>query len=433
MNKETYLNEVISLVKSKPAKRKIRRELENHIDDRIGFYLDSGFDEAAAEIKAMERMGNAEKLAEEMKKLYNNKHWIILSVISLLVFISGLITADCMITDYLIINIVDFVEVYGVPCVISVLTFLAFVLAYLFARKAESSKLLKVIGYFGVYSPLISIVALLPFGYQLVGVFTEFPAAIKLGESYFDYSEVFTKIYEALSYSDFGYFTKCSLIILVVLLLFSGVVVGVFAFISASAAESDETNIKTERRLKRFSAFSLVIALIAVLGTFAECIYDQTLYYKQEREHYENEPLYYQELKKEMNSISLPMTTQEILAFAEERGMSQYELLDLKYSELAVYANESGFIQLRDENKDGIYETKRLATLNCSAINKDEIKKLKEVSDLKELQDIINYSFLYEYYEIYEDSKVKINIESVDNKNDPVYVNLEFDRENNSK
>lgn len=428
MNKELYLDEVIALIKDKSAKRKIRKELENHIDDRIEYYLDSGYDEETAERKALERMGNAKEIAEDMQKLHNNKYWNILSVISLSFFIAGLVAADCMLHNFLIINIVDFAEVNAAPCFISVFTFLALVLAMLFARKAENSKLLGVIGIFGIISPLISSGALLPFGYQVVGIFTDFPAAVKLGECFFGYSEVFWKIDEFLPDSSFGIVIYAALVILAVLFSFMGVVTGVVSLISKKVIESETTNPKTERRLKRFSVFLLIIALFAVFGTFAECAYDRSIYSDLEDEYLENEPLYYREITEAMNSISLPMTAEEVLALAEERGVPEQELTNMEeFRMLLLFSNSAGFVQLRDDDDDGIYETKRFFSMGCYNMPEDERKKLQEVSDLEELQNIIDYKYLVDYWEVYEKEKVSITI-STENINDmPIYISLEFD------
>lgn len=379
-------------------------------------------------------MENSEDTAEGIKKIHGNKHWLVLSVISLFFFVAGLAAADFMLTDFLIINIVDFTEVDILPCFVSVFIFLVLVLAFVFGRKAESSKLLRTIGFFGVISPLISIGALLPFGYQLISIFTEFPATIKLGELYFYYKEVFWRFDEFLPDSLFGSFISVSLVVLVLLFSLLGVVVGIFSFISASVVDSENTNKKTERTLKRFSVLVLFIALTAVLGTFAEYVYDQSMFYAQEKEYYKNEPLYCQELKEEMNSISLPMTTEEVLALAKEKEVSEYELADMKYSQIIVFSNDAGHIQLRDDDEDGIYETKRFFSLNCYFyMNEDEINRLKEASSLEELQGIIDYKYFENYYEIFEKDKVKISIDIRQSEKEPVSIDFEFEFGNSSQ
>ena len=45
MRKEEYINEVISKIENKKAKAEVEKELSNHIDDRISYYTDAGWDE----------------------------------------------------------------------------------------------------------------------------------------------------------------------------------------------------------------------------------------------------------------------------------------------------------------------------------------------------------------------------------------------------
>ncbi len=70
MRKDEYINEVISKIENKKARREVEKELSAHIDDRISYYTDAGWDEETANEKAMEHMGKAEEVAEEMGKLH---------------------------------------------------------------------------------------------------------------------------------------------------------------------------------------------------------------------------------------------------------------------------------------------------------------------------------------------------------------------------
>ena len=70
MRKEEYIQEVISRIENKKARREVEKELSAHIDDRISYYTDAGWDEQTANEKAMEHMGKSEEVAEEMGKLH---------------------------------------------------------------------------------------------------------------------------------------------------------------------------------------------------------------------------------------------------------------------------------------------------------------------------------------------------------------------------
>ena len=72
MRKEEYIREVVSRIENKKARREVEKELSAHIDDRISYYTDAGWDEETANVKAMEHMGTPEKVAEQMGILYTD-------------------------------------------------------------------------------------------------------------------------------------------------------------------------------------------------------------------------------------------------------------------------------------------------------------------------------------------------------------------------
>jgi hypothetical protein len=82
-NREEYITKVLSGVKNKSAQEEIRKELECHIDDRIEYYTDSGYDLNKAESMALSKMGDAEIVGEEMDKIHKpiNKKPIKIAVI----------------------------------------------------------------------------------------------------------------------------------------------------------------------------------------------------------------------------------------------------------------------------------------------------------------------------------------------------------------
>lgn len=73
MRKEEYINEVISKIENNKARREVEKELSAHIDDRISYYTDAGWDEETANEKAVEQMGSPEKTASEFDKLYSKE------------------------------------------------------------------------------------------------------------------------------------------------------------------------------------------------------------------------------------------------------------------------------------------------------------------------------------------------------------------------
>ena len=95
MRKEEYINEVISKIENKKARREVEKELSAHIDDRISYYTDAGWDEETANEKTMEHMGEPKKVSEEMGKLHNKRLKTFLKILlSLFLIISILFLAQ---------------------------------------------------------------------------------------------------------------------------------------------------------------------------------------------------------------------------------------------------------------------------------------------------------------------------------------------------
>lgn len=66
-----FLTEIISYVKFKFDRDNIRRELENHILDKIEDYIDQGYDEETAEQLSIHNMGDAKEIGMELNKQHN--------------------------------------------------------------------------------------------------------------------------------------------------------------------------------------------------------------------------------------------------------------------------------------------------------------------------------------------------------------------------
>ena len=71
MKKDEYICEGVSRIKNKKARQDVARELYAHIDDRISYYTDAGWDEDAANEKAMSDMGKAEDISEKLGFIHN--------------------------------------------------------------------------------------------------------------------------------------------------------------------------------------------------------------------------------------------------------------------------------------------------------------------------------------------------------------------------
>lgn len=88
MNKEEYINSVVSHVKSKRNKQFISKEIGDHIDDGIEFYQSKGYDYKTACEKAVSSMGDAHLVGVQLGKLHSGYGLEIFSVIALFIIYS---------------------------------------------------------------------------------------------------------------------------------------------------------------------------------------------------------------------------------------------------------------------------------------------------------------------------------------------------------
>lgn len=71
LNKEKFLEEVISQVKFKYDRYEIKRELEFHILDKTEYYIEQGYHKDKAEELSINDMGNAKIIGKELNKQHN--------------------------------------------------------------------------------------------------------------------------------------------------------------------------------------------------------------------------------------------------------------------------------------------------------------------------------------------------------------------------
>lgn len=73
MTREEYISAVMDQISSKKKRTFIKREIEDHIDDRIEYYTDCGYDADTALQKAVEHMGDPKEAGEEFDRVYHEK------------------------------------------------------------------------------------------------------------------------------------------------------------------------------------------------------------------------------------------------------------------------------------------------------------------------------------------------------------------------
>lgn len=110
MNIEEYIESVIRHIENKAFINTVKQELRGHIDDRILYYEEIGYNSQTAQQKAIEHMGDADTVGEKMNMLHDYKKHKIISVIGFVIFIINLAVLrfstyllDNRITKYLFI------------------------------------------------------------------------------------------------------------------------------------------------------------------------------------------------------------------------------------------------------------------------------------------------------------------------------------------
>lgn len=404
MKREDYINEVTALIKNKTVRKDVRKEIEAHIDDRMEYYLNAGYDEDVSLTKALEKMGNPTEIAKSLEKIHNNTLWIILSLVFLILYISGLVYATYNISDYMYINLVDWAWVNESAGVMSILTLCAATASFCFAVKSKSIFTLKTYGTLAIMSPLMTYYALRPAGYQFISVFTDFPAAVinKVSffgsDAFYNFFESFEKnhgiVIEVLLWILWAFF-----LILVLVFIAFPIITGSISFVYAGKLKYEENSSGYEKALQKFMSVLVAVCMITVVGTGAEFAWDTALSIKSDQEFEAHKDEYYTKAKKEFDSIEIPMSEEDAIAL-QIKNNEYYEYKKMELSDhiaLTVYVNFQE-IELRDYNKDGIYDAKRIFnSLTFNMPEKEAIKDLQLGSSIEDLYKVADFSSFMSY------------------------------------
>ncbi len=85
MDIKNFLSKVCNEIKYKPARQSISEELELHMQELKGNYIESGIDENEAEEKAVSQMGVAEEIGKKLNKIHRPKlDWKLLVLVTIL-------------------------------------------------------------------------------------------------------------------------------------------------------------------------------------------------------------------------------------------------------------------------------------------------------------------------------------------------------------
>ncbi len=108
MTREEYIESVVANINDKQTREEIAAEIAAHIDDRIRFYTDAGYDYDYALSQALEKMGNSEAVSQSMSRLYKNNfgdkfaaYWILLSNVVCILLVTLALWESYDFRDYL--------------------------------------------------------------------------------------------------------------------------------------------------------------------------------------------------------------------------------------------------------------------------------------------------------------------------------------------
>ena len=78
MTRQEFLDQVLSPLGRLTAEERenVRRELEEHVEDRMEVLLEMGWDAELAEARCLEAMGDPAEIGREMAKQYRGKGWL---------------------------------------------------------------------------------------------------------------------------------------------------------------------------------------------------------------------------------------------------------------------------------------------------------------------------------------------------------------------
>lgn len=86
MNIDEYVELSAKKIRNRKQREQFKKEMRNHILDRVEYYTDSGYDEETAIEKAIDHMGSAETVGTEMGKVHSSALSILADIIIATIF-----------------------------------------------------------------------------------------------------------------------------------------------------------------------------------------------------------------------------------------------------------------------------------------------------------------------------------------------------------
>lgn len=100
MNIDEYVELSAKKIRNRKQREQFKKEMRNHILDRVEYYTDSGYDEETAIEKAIDHMGSAETVGEEMGRVHRSILDIIIDILAALLFPFVILVAFFIVTFF---------------------------------------------------------------------------------------------------------------------------------------------------------------------------------------------------------------------------------------------------------------------------------------------------------------------------------------------
>lgn len=397
MKKEEYIESVLKHIHNRAFVNTIANELDEHIDDRQMFYKDCGYDNDTAMQKAIEHMGSADNVGEQMNMIYSNTKALIIGIISLLVYIGGLIFVVLDVPNFMVISTDPQSEFELYVYIVSFAAFISGMLCYTLALKHRIRKLMTVFGLVNLVG-MLSPFTFLPFAYSIAGFIFIFPGAtIIQGTSTIITTPIATPL-------DGEYDIVFGICMTVFIALFFAVplVSGIISLLCAKEIKAQQDGFFSEKRLKHFKRYGALLLALTIIGTATFTV--ETAVYGVEiwtRNHLMNileEPNTHKAFEV-YDSIELPFDKADLNSISSKAKYNYSDANAYGYVLTTVYLNEHYFIQLADNDADGLYETKRIFANHCSGVKIKILESItadmttSEIFELIPREQINDYSY----------------------------------------
>lgn len=399
-----YINSVLLQVKNKAFRNEIEDEIFSHIQKKTDYYISLGRDNEAAEKEAVEHMGNPEKLGKEFNRLHSNKPALIIANICLAVYFIGLLysVTNKHIYDFMVIS-TDGGELVKSAFIVSVVTFIAYAICFRLCLKNRFSKTAVNIGVFSIVT-MLNPCMFLPVGYSIIGAITDFPACFASKDFLFFGGQISWGLDEYISSPNIIYMLPYVEVIFTALFFASPLINGIFAIITGMKMQKDRDFVYREKHFNRFSVILCTFAFISAVAVTAELSVDYVKTHNQNIEFEKSAYEDYNSSKLVFDDLLIPVDKNYAYSLALSYPDKAKKLIEYKSSFLTVDENAHYAVQIRDNEEDGIYETKRMYLKNHKYVTDKQVKSLGKKTTSEELFEIIPAEEICDYsYSVYPD------------------------------